>query len=109
PRSKTATHPQATSEVLAVAYHGPSVTSPDVVPLEVLSTHLSTGTEAVLRKKLVDTGIAVSAWGGIDNSPDVFQVFINLAEGKSAATALKVVDQTFASLKKAKIRKAQLT
>ena len=54
-RRLTRTHHQATSEFLYVGYHVPSIMSPDIAPLSLLSTHLSVGMEARLRKLLVDT------------------------------------------------------
>jgi predicted Zn-dependent peptidase len=99
------THPQATSEMLVVGYHVPSIQSPDTVPLSLLSTHLSRGTEAQLRKLLVDKGIAVGASANASNKPDIFEFVVQMAEGHKAEEALRIVDKEIASLQKKKIGK----
>lgn len=101
------THPQATSQTLVLAYRIPTVTSPDAVPLSLLSTHLSRGTEARLRKLLIDTGIAVNATAGAGAQPDLFHFHVGLAEGRKAEEALKVIDREIANLKARKIPKDQ--
>src|SRR5262249_39075514 len=87
------THKQATSEVLMISYPIPAVTSNDIVPLSLLSTHLSVGMEAVFHKKLVDSGIAVNASVNTSSMPDVFQIMVQMAEGKKSEAALKIIDQ----------------
>ncbi len=93
------THPQATSEILLVAYKIPPVTSEDIVPLSLMSTHLSTGMEARLRKLLVDNGIAVGASASISNKPDFIEFSIHLSEKRKAEEGLKIIDREIASLK----------
>ena len=51
----------------------------------------------------MDTGIAVNASGEPSNKPDVFEFFVQLAEGHHAEQALKIIDKEIASLKKTKI------
>lgn len=99
------THRQATSETLIVGYKMPPVDSPDFVPLSLLSTHLSRGREARLRKLLVDTGIAVSASAGTSSQPDLFQFIVQLAEGKKAESALRVIDKELTVLRTKAISK----
>jgi len=99
-------HPQATSEILLVAYRIPAVTDPDIIPLSLISSHLSNGMESRLRKALVDTGIAVGANAGISNRPDIFEFSISLAEKHSAEEALKIVDREIALLNQSKVSKA---
>lgn len=86
------THPQATSDILLVGYRIPSVNSPKIVPLSLLSTHLSTGMESRLRKSLVDTGIAVSAGCGVSNVPDYLEFTVSLSEKHKAEEALQIID-----------------
>lgn len=98
-------HPQATSDILLVGYRIPPVTSADVVPISLLSTHLSTGMEARLRKSLVDKGIAVSAGCGVSNVPDYLEFTVSLAEKHKAEEALRVIDREVELLKSEAIKK----
>jgi zinc protease len=104
-RRVATTHKQATSETLMVAYPIPPVTSDETAPLSLLSTHLSTGMESVFRKKLVDTGLAVSASASTGAQPDLFQIMVQMVEGKKSEAALKIVDQEIAALTKKPIDK----
>lgn len=99
------THPQATSDILLVGYRIPAVNSEDIVPLSLLSTHLSTGMEARLRKALVDTGIAVSAGCGVSNVPDYLEFSVSLSEKHKAEEALSVIDREVSLLKSQTIKK----
>lgn len=104
-RTYADTHRQATSEILTMAYRVPGVETPDIIPLSLLSTHLSTGMESRFRKLLVDSGIAVSANAGVSNSPDLFEVTVQLAEKRKAEEALKIIDKEVTALTKAPISK----
>lgn len=99
------THRQATSETLLMGYHIPSISFPDVVPLSLLSTHLSIGMESRFRKLLVDAGVAVGASAGVSSQPDVFQVFVQLAEKKKAETAMRIINKEIALIQKKLIPK----
>ena len=99
-RKETFSHRQATSEILMMGYRIPSISHPDIVPLSLLSTHLSTGMESRFRKLLVDRGIAVGASAGTSSSPDVFQVFVNMAEGQKSSKALSIIDNEISSIVK---------
>lgn len=99
------THPQATSDILLVGYRIPSVNSPKIVPLSLLSTHLSTGMESRLRKSLVDTGIAVSAGCGVSNVPDYLEFTVSLSEKHKAEEALQIIDREIQLLKNQLISK----
>ena len=83
-------HAQATSEILLMAYRIPPVTDPEIIPLSLISSHLSNGMESRLRKALVDTGIAVGASAGISNRPDLFEVSVSLSEKHSAEEAIRI-------------------
>ncbi len=107
-RKVAVTHKQATSEILMVGYHIPSVDSPDTGALSLLGTHLSRGREARLRKILVDKGIAVSAFAGASARPDLFEFVVDLAEGHTAQEALKILDKEIKSLQTKAIAKADL-
>lgn len=107
-RRVSVTHKQATSEILMVGYHVSSVDSPDTGALSLLGTHLSRGREARLRKILVDKGIAVSAFAGASAKPDLFEFVVDLAEGHTAAEALKILDKEIRSLQTKAIAKADL-
>lgn len=98
-------HPQATSEILLVGYRIPSVTDPDIVPLSLISSHLSNGMEARLRKALVDNGIAVGASAEVSHKPDLFEFSVYLSEKHTAEEALKVIDREVALLQQSKIAK----
>ena len=98
-------HPQATSEILLVAYRIPSVNDPDIVPLSLISSHLSQGMEARLRKALVDTGIAVGAGAEVSHRPDIFEFSVALSEKHTAEEALKVIDREVALLHQSRIAK----
>ena len=106
-RRKETTHKQATSEILLVAYRGPSVDSPDIIPLQLLGTHLSRGMESRLRKLLVDSGIAVGASAACGSRPDLFEFFVQLAEGHKAEEALRIIDKEVVSLQKTKVSEPQ--
>jgi len=93
------THKQLTSEIMMVGYHTSNVNSADQVAFSLLEAHLSKGMEARLRKLLVDTGIAVGAGAGTSSQPDIFELSVQLVEGKKAEQALKVIDKEIASLK----------
>ena len=104
-RLVAAEHPQATSEVLVVAYKVPPVEHADNIPLNLLGAHLSSGMESRLRKLLVDKGIAVRASASVMNRPDLFEFFVLLTEKQQAEKALKVIDQEIAALQKKAITK----
>ncbi len=93
------THKQATSELLLIGYNSAPINSPELAPLSLLSTYLSTGMEARLRKLLVDRHIAVSAIANVDNSPDRFTFWIYLAQNKKAKDALSIIDREIKRLK----------
>ncbi len=93
------THRQATSETLLIGYRIPGVNSPEMAAFSLLGTHLSVGMEGRLRKLLVDKGIAVGAHASPDSMPDVFEFFIQLAEGKRSEDALKIIDREIQSLR----------
>ncbi|MBY0372231.1 insulinase family protein [bacterium] len=107
-RRVRASHKQATSELLLVGYHIPTVEHGDAVPLSLLGTHLSRGREARLRKVLVDKGIAVSAFGGASARPDLFEFVVALAEGHTADEALKIVDKEVRSLQTTLLTKGDM-
>ncbi len=100
-------HPQATSDILLVGYRIPPVNSPSIVPLSLLSTHLSTGMESRLRKTLVDTGIAVSASCGVSNVPDYLEFSVSLAEKHRAEEAIEIIDREVSLLKSQTIKKEE--
>jgi len=99
-------HPQATSEILLVAYRIPAVTDPDIVPLSLISSHLSNGMEARLRKSLVDAGIAVGASAALSHHPDLFEFSVSLAERHKSEEAIRVIDREIALLQQSVISKA---
>lgn len=99
------THPQASSDVLLVGYRIPDVTSPDLIPLSLLGSHLSQGTEARLYKLLVDTGIAVRASGSPGSSPDLFEFVVQMAQGYPAEKALAIIDRELKGIQKKPISK----
>ncbi|MFM8313697.1 MAG: M16 family metallopeptidase, partial [Deltaproteobacteria bacterium] len=99
------THPQATSDILLLGYRIPNINSPEIAPISLLSTHLSTGMEAKLRKALVDKGIAVSASCGVSNVPDYIEFSVSLAEKHKAEEALEVIDREIGAIKSQGIRK----
>lgn len=99
-------HPQATSEILLMSYRIPAATDPDIVPLSLISSHLSNGMEARLRKALVDTGVAVGASAGVSHRPDIFEVSVSLSEKHTAEEAIKIIDREIARLHQSKISKA---
>lgn len=105
-RLNTFTHKQATSETLVLGYHIPSVNSPDIVPLSLLATHLSTGMESRLRKLLVDKGIAVRANAYTSGRPDIFEIFVQVAEKSNYKHALRVIDREIDSLQSRNISNA---
>jgi zinc protease len=107
-RRVTATHKQATSQILMVGYHIPPIDSDEAAPLSLLGTHLSRGREARLRKILVDKGIAVSAFGGSSARPDLFEFVVSLAEGFTAEQALKIVDKEIRNLQSTVLTKADM-
>lgn len=98
-------HKQATSEILLMAYTIPPINDVSVAPLGVLGAHLSNGMESRLRKILVDTGVAVSASAGSGYRPNQFEFFVQMAEGKKAPEALKIIDREINTLRKKLISK----
>lgn len=107
PRKREVTHPQATSELLLMSYPIPPVTDSDVVPLNLLSTHLSTGNEARMRKVLIDKGIAVSASAELSSSPDLFQISASLTEKHKAEDAQKIIEREIETAKSTKLTSTQ--
>ena len=99
-------HPQATSEILLVGYRIPPVSDAEMVPLSLISSHLSNGMESRLRKALVDTGIAVGANAGVSHRPDLFEFSVSLAEKHSGEEALRIIDREIALLHQSKVSKA---
>lgn len=106
-RFREISHPQATSELLIMAYPIPSVNEADIVPLNLLSTHLSTGMESRLRKTIVDKGIAVSASAELSSSPDLFELSASLTEKHKAQVAQKLIDKEIDLAKSTKISPVQ--
>jgi zinc protease len=104
-RKSDITHPQASSDVLLMAYRIPDVLSSDIIPLSLLGAHLSTGTEARLYKLLVDTGIAVRASASPGSDPDLFEFIVQMAEGYPAEKALAILDKEILSVQKKRISK----
>lgn len=98
-------HPQATSEIVLVAYKVPSIENPDNIPLNLIGAHLSSGMEARLRKALVDKGIAVRAYATVANRPDFFEFYIQLAEKQTSEKAITVIDAEISALQKKAISK----
>ena len=103
------THPQATSDILLLAYPGPAVTDSDYIALSVLANHLSSGMEARFRKLLVDKGIAVSTSVEVQSRPNLFQVHVDLAESHSASEALKIVEKELRALTQKPIPRADFS
>ncbi len=99
-RIKEVLHPQATSEMLLMAYRSAPVESQDMIPLSLLSAHLTSGMESRLRKILIDKGIAVGAAAFTMNQPDLFEFYVQLAEKHKAEEAIKVIDAEIASLQR---------
>ncbi|MFM8269443.1 MAG: M16 family metallopeptidase [Pseudomonadota bacterium] len=99
-------HPQATSEILLMAYRIPNVLDPDTIPLSLISSHLSNGMESRLRKALVDTGIAVGANAGVSSRPDIFEISVSLSEKHTAEEAIRIIDREIARLHQSKLSKA---
>lgn len=87
------THSQATSEILLISYPSCDVSSDDIIALSLMGSHLSNGMEARLRKRLVDSHIAVSAMAGANNKPNIFEFYVLLTENTPSDKALKVIDQ----------------
>jgi zinc protease len=102
------THPQATSETLFIGYHIPGINSPDTVPLSLMQAHLTDGTEAELRKLLVDNGIAVGAQAEQGNQPDVFEFVVQMAEKHKSEEAIKIIDGAIKRLQKTKLKAEEL-
>ncbi len=107
-RKVTITHPQATSPFLLMAYPIPAVTSQDFPALTLLSSHLSTGMEARLRKVLIDPGIAVNASAEVEFEPNLFIVYVELAEKKKPEQAIALIDREISRLKAAPLAKHPL-
>lgn len=108
-RKKEINHKQATSEYLLMGYHTIPITHGDAVPLNVLSTHFSTGMEARLRKRLVDNGLAVRAQAWVSSQPNVFQIMVQMVEGKKANQAIKIIDEEIESVQKNGMPKESFT
>lgn len=98
-------HTQATSETLMIGYPIAAVDSPDMPALSLIGSHLSTGMESRFRKAIVDKNIAVNASAGPNSKPDMFEIFIQLAEKRSAEEALKIVDRELALLRNTPVPK----
>ncbi len=56
-----------------------------------------------MRKILVDTDVAVSAAAGSSSRPDLFEIFVQMAEGHKSEEALGIIDREVASLQRGKI------
>ncbi len=106
-RFREISHPQATSELLLLSYPIPTVNDADIVPLNLLSTHLSNGMESRMRKAIVDKGIAVSASAELSSSPDLFEMSASLTEKHKAQDALNLMEKEIELVKSTKISNVQ--
>jgi zinc protease len=109
-RERDVNHPLATSDLLDIGYHIPDCRSPDLSALNVLGAVLAIGNGSILEQELVQEGIASSVSAGPMSLryPSLFQVTINMVQGKSTDKALHVLKDALARIAKGELSEAEL-
>jgi predicted Zn-dependent peptidase len=94
-------HYPAQNVSFVMGYKAPAVTSPDMPALDVLSSILSEGESSRLHRTLVyEKQLALSASAGFRTrvDPTLFEVYVELRPGKTAAEGEAAVDSVLATL-----------
>jgi zinc protease len=102
PRKMEFEHSQLIETKLLLAYHTPPARHPDQAALWVLESALSTGQGSWLQQIWVDSGIAVSASGGLDQfqDPGLLVLSADIQEGRTPDEAIAAVDRCLDGMEK---------
>ncbi len=98
---RAAVHYPAQNVSFMIGYKAPAVTSPDVPALDVLSSILSEGESSRLHQALVyekQVALAVSASFRTRLDPALFEVYVEMRPGKTAAEGEAAVQEVLAKL-----------
>ena len=103
--SKTIKHHNAKSKMLYVGYKGPIGDNVDAAPMLLVSAILGDGNGAILKKKLVDAGLASSlnVYYGAYRTSGYFIVEVGLTSKASKKRVLSIINKSIRDLKKGKI------
>jgi zinc protease len=101
----------ASTEKLQVGYRAPSLTDPDYAALTVLSEILLGGRSSRVQQRLVhELELCNEARGGIAPfaEPGLFDVWLSMREGKTAAKGLQAFDAELRRVRREKVRPEEL-
>jgi zinc protease len=109
-RTRTLTHPLANSEILMMGFKIPGILDNDLPALDVVAGVLAYGNGSWLEQELVQEGIAstVYAYPSRTRQPGLFTLSAQMAPGKSAGEALKVIRSALARIRDGKVSAAEL-
>lgn len=98
------------TEMLQIGFKVPAITHEDWSVLALLDAILSAGNSSRLQRALVDSGLASSSGSFLPpfRHEALFEVSVNLREGRSAAQALEIVETEFAALASAEVSNEEL-
>ena len=108
--SKTIEHHNAKTRTLHIGYRGVIGDSIDAAPLLLVSAILGDGKGAILKKKLVDTGLAssVHVYSGANRTAGSFAVKIGLTSKASKNRVVQIVNKSIRRLQQGKITLKEL-
>lgn len=109
-RTKKINHPLANSDVLMLGHKIPDINSEDMAALDVVASVLAYGNGSWLEQELVQEGIvsSVSCSPSKNRYPSLFITSIQMAPGKSAGNAMKVVRNAMDRIQDGKVSAAEL-
>ncbi len=104
-------HREGTAERAMLAYHVPEMTNPDTYALYVLDQVLSGGRSSRLYQRLVEGGLATSAWSSESDrrDPGLFMVAATAREGVKADQLEKVLLEEVEKIKSAPPTSEEMT
>jgi len=87
--------------IIEVAFRTPAVTNPDIFPLAVLDSLLSSGKSSRLARALVEKELAtsVSSTLGYSRDPSLLRIRVNLCRGTRHSDVEKILDSEFERLR----------
>lgn len=98
---RVAVHYPAENESFMAGYKAPGAKSPDAPVLDVLQKILSAGESSRLHRALIyERQIAIAAFGSFQNrlQPGLFEIYVEMRPGKTAAEGLAAMDEVLARL-----------
>lgn len=109
-RKREATHPLLTSDIVLLGYKSPNINHPDTAALEVLAAVLAYGSSSILEQNLVEKGISSTCFATAYKLryPGLFVIGTQLAKGKSAGDALKVIREAVKRIQAGEVKEEEL-